>query len=110
MPTTKKTTLSNDVADELEQLITEYLQPEGFGSPLRDITDLLRGVACPKDVQAGLKMRLESLAEDFKFLENELTRGNAETVAEGCKHLDEYLGKRYNVTMPGKRVFKWMVG
>lgn len=109
MPRTKKTKLTPDQADELEQLITDYLTPEGFGNPWRDISDLLRQVGCPKDVTAGIKARCESIADDARILEEEISRGNAEVVAEGCKSLDEYLGKRFNVSLIRNRKYHWMV-
>lgn len=109
MPRIAKTKLTPDQADELEQLISDYLAPEGFGNPWRDISDLLRQVGCPKEVTAGIKARCESIADDARILEQEITRGNAMSVAEGCQHLDEYLSKRFNVNLPRKRQYRWMV-
>lgn len=108
----KRTILTIDQADELESAIGDFLSPDqhGFGNPKRDIQDLLRQVGTPKEVVGSLFLHLQSVLEDVKYLEGELTRGNAETVVEACKHLDMYMGKRFNVKMPRKNSeYKWAV-
>lgn len=107
----KKTTLTRDQAAELEEMLGDAVTYRRFGDPKRDIRDLLRQVGCPKDVTAALLMRVESIMEDVKYLEQEVTRGNAESVVDGFKALDAYLAKRFNVTMPRKnQAYRWMVG
>ena len=110
----KKTTLTFDQAGELEELLTEYTgqEPHGFGNPQRDIQDLLRSVRCPKDVTAALFMHLDSVADAVHLVEDEITRGSCEDVAEGFKRLDAYLEKRFVVTgMPGRRkLYRWVIG
>jgi|SRR5579871_3054317 len=113
MSKTKKTTITQDQAEELESLIGDFLAPDphGFGNPKRDIQDLLRSVGAPKDVVGHIFLQCQTIIEDVKCLEDEITRGNAETVADGCKHLDEYLEKVFVVT-PSRgrgRVYKWAV-
>jgi len=107
----KKTTLTINQADELEEMLGDAANPGNcFGDPRRDIKDLLREVACPKDVVAGLIRSVESIQEDIRVLEQDMNRGNAETVVEGYQRLDQYLGKRFNVTGMRKKIYYWSVG
>ncbi len=107
----KKIPLTREAAGELEELIGDYCAPDpnGFGNPKRDITDLLRQAGAPKDVITGIVSRMDGIVEDVKCLEEELTRGNAEAVVDGCKRLDEYLAKHFTVPMPRKREYVWAV-
>ena len=110
----KKTTLTYDQATDLEEAMGDYCagEPMGFGNPKRDIQDILHQAGVPKDVRAAIFMRLDSINEDVSHCANEVTRGNAEAVADGFRRLDEYLEKRFTVTgMPGrsKKPYRWMV-
>lgn len=112
MPRTKKTSITREAAGELEELIGDYLSPDphGFGNPKRNIQDLLRQAGCPKDVVASLFNRMDSIVDDVKYIENELTRGNLECVVDACNRLDEFMAKHFNVEMPRKnQTYKWAV-
>jgi hypothetical protein len=109
----KTTPITIDQADELEELITDYLENTipGIGNPKRDLQDFFRSIACPKDVAAAIFMRLESVLDDIRYCSDEVTRGNCEAIVDSCKALDEYLTKRFRVTgMKGRNpTYRWMV-
>lgn len=108
----KKTTLTRDAAAELEELMADATNPNRrFGDPKRDIKDLLRAAGASKDLIESILLRLNNIAWDVTYLEQEVSRGNAEVVVDGFKRLDEFLSKHFNVQMPRKnQKYRWMVG
>ncbi len=105
----RTTFITLDRADELEQAIGDYLSGDTDNGG-REIRNVLRMVEFPKPLQETLFNLLNSLEEDIDYLADEVTRGNIEAVADGCKRLDEWLGKRFHVHNPrSRRQYRWMV-
>lgn len=109
MPQVKKTTITVDQAEELEQVLGEYVTPRGGRA---DVKGLLKKIGVPKPVISNIIGRLESVASDISSMQDgELERMFIDGLSEDLASLDTYLSKVFVVTgtRSRKRVYTWQV-
>lgn len=109
MPQVKKTTITVDQAEDLEQVLGEYLSGEVVWN---EPHDMLKELACPKDVIRAIESRTDSIASDLSALrEGDVQRMFIDGASEDLKSLDNYLSKVFVVTgmRSRKRAYVWEV-
>jgi hypothetical protein len=112
----KKTIVSEDYADSLEVTLDDYIQHNGYPYIWKEVRTGLQQVGFPAAGIAALRMKLDSLVEDINALKSDMTRCSTESVVDGYKQLDEYLGRCFLVTRStgkGKKLtapYWWAVG
>lgn len=102
----KKIVIDTAQAEEIEGLLGEYLSGIDCNAQ-----STLRDLGCTKDVVKAIVGRIESIGSDLSNLrEGDIERTYIDGVSEDLKHLDDYLGKTFDVTgTRGKKPYIWEV-
>lgn len=107
----KKLVLHVGAAEELEQLLGEYVsQDAGDDDAFRPVRLMLEGEKAPKRFVSELKRWADAVGSNLEILQDEVRRANIEDALLTLKSLDSFLGKTVSVTgMKGSRAYVWEV-
>jgi hypothetical protein len=109
----KKITITVDQAEDLEEAMGSYLSAEEpyEAAPFGEAIQILRQAKVPKALIKRLKEICDSLAQDIEIIRGgDIQRYVICDVAEGVKHLDDFLAKVFKVTgTRGNKPYMWEV-
>jgi len=122
MPSTKKITITEDQAENIEQLMGDYLSEPGpislndedFSvSTSEEVRHFLKEHRVPVKVINTVLSRLEDIGGDINNMQmnGEVNRDAIDAVSDGLKSLDELMGKLFNVkrSRKTKKPYPWQV-
>lgn len=117
----KRIDITQDQAEELESIISEYLDEPGPISAFEDefssmrgddVKDMLKQLKVPKVVVKTIVARLENIGGDISNLQHngDINRDVIDDLSQELKAFDEFLGKLFNVKRARtKKPYIWQV-